>query len=138
MFSKNQETIPSTLSKTIFFDLLNQIGLHQEDLEALDENLVAHGYSAISEIKSCTVIGDTSVTVGLITDNGEGTLQFSKNSRLRTIDVIYIPTNIVGGGIKNILRVDMSDRAESPSEESPATESVENKGSTEDDQTGPN
>lgn len=121
MFSKNQENIPNNLSKTTFFNLLDAFGINQEDKVSLDENLEAHGYNVIFTIKSVTVIGEVAFTGLLETNQGLGTLQFSKNERLKAIDVTYIPTNVVGGAIKNIMRIDISERESHP-EEPPETE----------------
>lgn len=138
MFGISREGIPDSLSKTITFTALEQLGLTQEDFADLDANLLAHGYTGILDITSVTVIGSIVVNVSPRWGSGNGAIQFTRNDRTQTIDVIGIPTNIVGGAIKNILRIDISERAKTLPEEAAVTESVETTGSTEDEQTGPN
>lgn len=136
MFSTNRELIPDNLSKEATFSLLEGIGLNNDKLTALDENLKAHGMFVINEITSAMIIGSRTLSIALNTNKGLGSIQFNKIERLKTIEVTYIPTSTTEvGDIQQIMRIDVS---ESHEEAGVLREVVENKGSDSDDQTGPN
>ncbi len=110
MFSKNLDHVPDNLSKKILFPLLNDLGIIQSDLEQLDSVLNTHGFYTIQSITSVIIIGSNTLSVAMVTNTGTGTFQFNKLDRLKSIEVTYMPTNVVGGGIKRIMRIDLSGR----------------------------
>lgn len=140
MFSANREVIPDNLSKKTLFSLLEEIGLKDEHLVALDENLRAHGHFTINSIGSTIIIGSNTVSVMLETNKGQGSFQFNKINRLKSIDVVFIPTSRDGGSgsLQQIMRIDISESESDEVVADPPATDADTTGSTNDDQAGPN